>query len=663
MTLLHWRAPRPARRRPDRRRRTLTAVAGLAVIAASTLVSSGAEAVAFGPYDIDGNVPGADAAQTLSDPSGSVKELGPKNASSTKIGVIHTAATPMLDFTNPNAQVDLKTAWLNLKRVSNKDWVYFGWERDSNTGSGFIAFEFMKNGLPSGCSYDASTDAQLIANCNPWRTATEAGGKQVGRSAGDFLLLWDQSGSSAVFYKRVWTQASANAPLVLAAPVLLDSSTEAKGVYSADGTRGEASVNLTAAGLTNGTSCTTFANVIPSTVTGNSDTADYKDTILKRIDPLSSCQATTVTTPKDGNGNNIPAGGLSIGTGSVEVKDSSVVSLGGGTATPTGTVSFRLCKVDAPAVCGVGDGTAIGSTALSGANYPATVVSPSAWVTSAGRYCWRSTWSGDAANSIPSATETPAAALNECFVVNPVTATLSTTASAGGVLGSTLTDSATLGGVATAPMNPIIRTSAPPVAPAAGAPAPGGGSIVFKLYGPDDCSTVAYTSTAVSVSGNGSYSSPAGQFTPTAIGAYHWKAAFTSTSPNTLGTSHNSDCSDTNEDATITDVVSTMTTAQSWVPNDTATIGAAAGGDLNGTVTFEFFDNGSCTGEPLWTEGVAVDGPSEQTVGTSNEEAIDASGEFSWQVSYDSDNPAQRDIAATCDEVSSLTIDNDDTTP
>jgi hypothetical protein len=32
-------------------------------------------------------------------------------------------------------------------------------------------------------------------------------------------------------------------------------------------------------------------------------------------------------------------------------------------------------------------------------------------------------------------------------------------------------------------------------------------------------------------------------------------------------------------------------------------------------------------------------------------------------VSYDSTNAAQDDIAATCKEVSSLTIDNDNTTP
>ncbi len=48
------------------------------------------------------------------------------------------------------------------------DWVYFVWERDKSTGSGFIAYEFMQNPAPAGCAYDTATDAQLIANCNPW---------------------------------------------------------------------------------------------------------------------------------------------------------------------------------------------------------------------------------------------------------------------------------------------------------------------------------------------------------------------------------------------------------------------------------------------------------------------------------------------------------------
>ena len=51
-------------------------------------------------------------------------------------------------------------------------------------------------------------------------------------------------------------------------------------------------------------------------------------------------------------------------------------------------------------------------------------------------------------------------------------------------------------------------------------------------------------------------------------------------------------------------------------------------------------------------------GASPQTVLSGNAPAQTASGSFSWRVIYDSTNPAQDDIAASCHEVSSLTVNN-----
>ena len=247
---------------------------------------------------------------------------------------------PTLGLTNPNGQVDLRRAWLDTERdtATSHDWLYFAWERDANSGSGFIAYEFMQNPAPAGCAYDTATDAQLIANCNPW----------ANRTAGDFMILWDQQGGSMDLFLRTWSGTAPN--LTLGAPTLLNAAVS-QAAYSADGFRGEAAVDLTATIFGGSTACLTFANTIPSTVTGNSDTADYKDTILKTAPPITNCTSTTVTTPKTGAGADIPAGGLSIGTGVVAVKDSAVVSLTGGTATPAGSVAFSLCKVDAPGLC------------------------------------------------------------------------------------------------------------------------------------------------------------------------------------------------------------------------------------------------------------------------------------------------------------------------
>ncbi|HVK27075.1 MAG TPA: hypothetical protein VM575_01950 [Nocardioides sp.] len=623
--------PRSHRASPKRRSRPLAVLACLVLaLAAAVVQPDSARAVATNPFVINGSgIPDAGAVQ-LDDLFGNVKELGPKNASTTKIGVIHKAATPMLDKTNPNAQVDLRRAWLDLARDSgNNDWVYFAWERDSNSGSGFIAFEFMANGIPTGCSDYAATDAQLIAGCNPWKD----------RQAGDFLVLWDQSGSSTSLYKRVWQQSGSN--LVLGSAQAI---TNGVAAFSPDHFKGEAAINITAEGLSDPGGCVSFANVIPSTVTGNSDTADYKDTILQKLDPISNCEADLATTPKDGAGNDIPEGGLSIGTGVVSVKDSATISLSGGASTPTGAISFELCKVGAPATC-----TDVGSTSVAGGSYPKTVLSPVAYVTAAGDYCWSTSWPGDADNGIPPASDSSA---NECFTVNPVDSSLSTSAGADVVLGNGVSDSATLSGTATQPADPVINTTG-----TAGAPA--GGTITFKLYGPsgDGCGELVYTSPTVAVSGDDTYDTPAPLFEPDEVGAYHWVAVY-SGSPNTNGTSHNTACDDADEDVSVDDVPSTLSTSQSWVPNDSATVSADAGGDLAGTVTFEFFDNGTCTGDPVWSEDVPVAGASDQTVSTSNEEAVDASGDFSWRVSYDSDNVAQRDIPSSCDEVSGLTIDN-----
>lgn len=587
---------------------------------------------ADGPFNIDGTIPDGGTTE-LPDLFGSVKELGPINGNTTKIGVIHNDALPTLGLTNPNAQVDLRRAWLDVERdtSTSHDWLYFAWERDANSGSGFIAYEFMQNPAPAGCAYDTATDAQLIANCNPW----------ANRKAGDFMILWDQQGNSLDLYLRTWSGTAPN--LTLGAPTLLNAAVS-QAAYSADGFMGEAAVDLTATIFGGSTACKSFANTIPSTVTGNSDTADYKDTILKTAPPISNCTSTTVTTPSVG------AGGASIGAGVLAVTDSAVVSVTGGTATPAGSVAFSLCKVDSPGLCATG-GTSVGTTNLSGASYPVTVQSPTAYVTSAGRYCWRATFSGDSANGIPGSSDSSA---TECFTVNPVTPTLSTSAGADVNLGSAVTDSATLSGTATQPANPVINLTG-----TAGAAA--GGTITFKLFGPSDtgCGALAYTSATVAVSGDGTYNSPAPQFVPTAAGNYHWVAVYSGNSPNTNGVTHNADCTDTGEDVSVTSVPSSLTSAQTWVPSDSVTVSATAGGPLDGMVSFDFFTNATCSGTSAFSTTKDVAGPSSGvTVSSGNAPAQTVSGSFSWRVSYDSDNPAQQDIAASCHETSALTVTN-----
>src|SRR5574341_1390534 len=128
------------------------------VLAAMVFVASiPSTASAQNPYQIDGNVPAngtvSGPAETA-DPFGSVRELGAVNSSDTKVGVIHSAIPPMLSFTNPNGQVDLRTIWTQTtKSVNGHVWFYFAWERDANTGSGFISYEFQQSALAPTCAY------------------------------------------------------------------------------------------------------------------------------------------------------------------------------------------------------------------------------------------------------------------------------------------------------------------------------------------------------------------------------------------------------------------------------------------------------------------------------------------------------------------------------
>jgi len=392
----------------------------------------------------------------------------------------------------------------------------------------------------------------------------------------------------------------------------------------------EGGVDLTALGLAG--EC--FAAFSAETRSSTSPTATLKDFVLGGF---AACGSSLTSTPS-------VTGSTSIGTGSVSVSDQATVTVTG--ADPwAGTVHFTL---DGP-----GGVTAdIGSVPIQSgtpATDPVTVTSATATVTSAGHYCWHALFHATTPSTgVPDAPDQG----NECFDVTPVTPALATTAGPDVVLGNPITDTATLSGTANKPGTPIINPTT------AGGPA--GGSITFTLYGPNDCTTVAFT-TAVPfpVSGDGTYG-PA-TFTPTAIGTYHWVATYTGDLPNTNGTSATT-CPDTTEDVVVSSVPSLMTSAQSFIPNDSATISASQGGDLAGTVTFQLFESSDCTGTAIYTSApIPVSGASPQTVSTTNTTVSTTAANVSWLVSYDSTNPAQDDISAKCFENTVLAIANNGT--
>jgi hypothetical protein len=392
----------------------------------------------------------------------------------------------------------------------------------------------------------------------------------------------------------------------------------------------EGGVNLTTLGLAD--RC--FASVASETRSSTSTTAVLKDFVLGGFGKCGSSVTTQEST----------GGTVSIGTGSVSVTDQATVAVTG-IANWTGSVQFSLKGPK---------GTTRETTQVIGASKTVnqgskTATSDAATVTAAGDYCWSAHFTSGTTN-VPDSDDD---GTNECFTVTPVTPTLATTAGDDVVLGNPVSDTATLSGTSNQPGTPAINPTT------AGAAA--GGTIRFTLL-KNDCSTLA-TGTGtnpqtVPVSGNGTYGPVS--FTPNTIGTFHWKAEYIPATgdPNNIGSTHNGDCSNTNETVVVTSVKSSLSTTQSFIPNDSARVSAPAGGNLAGSVTFKVFENATCQGTAIYSQTVSVSGASPQIVGTSNTTVSTTAANVSWLVDYDSTNPAQQDIPATCLEKSTLTIDN-----
>jgi hypothetical protein len=393
----------------------------------------------------------------------------------------------------------------------------------------------------------------------------------------------------------------------------------------------EGGLNLTALGL--GDRC--FTSVAAETRSSTSTTATLKDFTLGSF---GNCGSTTTTQAS-------VTGSTSIGTGSVAVTDSATVAVTN-ISTWSGTVQFHL---RGPIGSAIESSKDIG-VPVAVSNSTPTVTSSSAAVTAVGDYCWSAHFHSTTAG-VPDSDDNGA---HECFTVTPVTPTLATSAGASQPFGQPISDTATLSGTANKPGTPAINPTT------TGGPA--GGTLTFTAYGPGNCTTVAFTSAPVAVNGDGTYGPVS--FTPTAVGTYHWVATYSGDAPNTNPTDHNTNCTDANEDVVVTDTTA-MTSAQTWQPNDTATVAAAGGAPLSGTLSAQLFTGDNCGA----TTGSAVSGQlysktltnatsaADRTLTTSNTTfTVDTTQNVSWLVSFVSSNG---NVAGSSHcELTRLTINN-----
>jgi hypothetical protein len=104
----------------------------------------------------------------------------------------------------------------------------------------------------------------------------------------------------------------------------------------------------------------------------------------------------------------------------------------------------------------------------------------------------------------------------------------------------------------------------------------------------------------------------------------------------------------------------TISTAQRFVPNDSASIAVDSGqGNLAGDVVFKLYLNADCSGTAEYTSAnIPVSGSRSQTVSSSNTVAYTTNTTYSWKVTYTSTNTGHHDVVSNCTEHSSITVNN-----
>jgi hypothetical protein len=578
---------------------------------------------------------------------------------------------------NVNSKIDVMNAYAAAYTAADGDEImYFGLERNTNTGDANVAFWFLQDEVACSSTGGAVDfvgehhDGDLLivsAFSNGGTVSTIDVYRWSGDDATGFLDPNPQAHGvdcrSATLPVQDDACAAANSGNI-STPWLTSNFKDKVGHTLRTAEFFEGGVNLTATGL--GGKC--FNTFIGDTRSSTSLTATLFDYAAGTI---GECQSHTTTTPKKGDGTTNITSEPIPATGTLAVKDSAAITVDGADSFDA-DVTFFLCgplDLSSTGSCTSG-GVQIG-TAKPVTSTPSTVVSDTAQLTSAGRYCWRAEFSGDDAVGVPPSKDD---STGECFLVTPLQPALTTQATTGPVpFGNSITDTVSLTGTANQEGTDGVGPGGTINATRGGG---AGGTIHVDVYGPDSCSTIAH-SADLNVSGDGNYGGAGSdlEFTPAAPGVYVFVASYSGDSPNTLGITAIA-CADqpSNEKVTVEQIGTDIKTKQSWFPNDTATVSAEAGNlAAGGSVLFELFTTADCSGSSVYSETVSVPGGNTSAeVGTDNStyeittdytDAADSLvGRHSWKITY---TPAAADTShtgsqSTCDsEHFNITYTND----
>ena len=269
---------------------------------------------------------------------------------------------------------------------------------------------------------------------------------------------------------------------------------------------------------------------------------------------------------------------------------------------PTGSIVFKLYSDP-------GCTTQVGSTQTVTVTGNGVYTSPAIPVTSTGTYFWVDAYSGDINNN--GFGPTACGATGESTLVSPASPSLTTTASAASIVPGTLSDEATL----TGGFDPS-------------------GSITFKLYSDATCTTQVGTTQTVTVTGDGTYTSPS--IPATSTGTYHWVDTYTGDpNNNSFGPT---DCGATGENTLVSPASPSLSTTASpaaTVPSDLTDTATLTGGfNPTGTISFTLYSDASCTTQVGTTQTVPV---SNDGMFTSPSIHVIAAGTYYWVDTYSGD--------------------------
>jgi hypothetical protein len=312
-------------------------------------------------------------------------------------------------------------------------------------------------------------------------------------------------------------------------------------------------------------------------------------------------------------------------------------TLHNGSDTASGKVTYTVYTNDScTTFANVGSGAQLGNAGL---NLSVTNGVPANSNTltfnKAGTYYWQASYSGDSVNQ-----PTTSSCSSEKLTVGQSSPSVSTHV-------KNNADGTNIGNGDTV----AIGTVAYDTASLSGATADAGGTFAFYVEKGDAACT---TTGATSLGSAKALTANSDTFTFPSAGTYYFWAVYSGDDNNVGNTSP---CS--SETVVVGKNTPGATTAQSLIPNDSATITGATS-SAGGTLTFSLFDpdHATCGGTPAFTEQVGVNG--NPTYATSNSNFVaSAPGTWRWLVAYSGD-ANNNDFTIPCG-TEQFTIVNDGT--